>query len=76
MVDRIGLSYYADWHGTYEMFQKFLVDISRAFPGVKMNIAENSPKSRARSPTRSGTRTTRSASRTRSRARATTRSTS
>ena len=26
------------------VFQKFLVDISRAFPGVKMNIAENSPK--------------------------------
>jgi arabinogalactan endo-1,4-beta-galactosidase len=44
MVDRIGLSYYPDWHGTYAQVQRNLVEISKVLPGVKFNIAETSPK--------------------------------
>jgi arabinogalactan endo-1,4-beta-galactosidase len=45
MVDRIGLSYYPDWHGSYAIVQKNLVEISKVLPGVKLNIAEMSPPS-------------------------------
>lgn len=45
MVDRIGLSYYPDWHGTYAQVQRNLVEISKVLPGVKFNIAETAPKS-------------------------------
>ncbi len=45
MVDRIGLSYYPDWHGSYGIVQKNLVEISKVLPGVKLNIAEMSPPS-------------------------------
>ncbi|HZC72591.1 MAG TPA: glycosyl hydrolase 53 family protein [Jatrophihabitans sp.] len=45
MVDRIGLSYYPDWHGSYAVVQRNLVEISKALPGVKFNIAEMSPRS-------------------------------
>jgi arabinogalactan endo-1,4-beta-galactosidase len=45
MVDRIGLSYYPDWHGSYAVVQRNLVEISRVLPGVKLNIAEMSPPS-------------------------------
>jgi len=48
MVDRIGISYYPDWHGSYDTLQKNLVEISRALPGVTLNIAECSPKFRGR----------------------------
>ncbi|RIJ78644.1 hypothetical protein D1871_01425 [Nakamurella silvestris] len=44
MVDRIGLSYYPDWHGTYAQVQQTIVDISKILPGIKFNIAECSPK--------------------------------
>jgi len=44
MVDGIGLSYYPDWHGSYDTLQKNLVEISRALPNVKVTIAECSPK--------------------------------
>jgi arabinogalactan endo-1,4-beta-galactosidase len=44
MVDGIGISYYPDWHGSYDTLQKNLVEISRALPGVKVTIAECSPK--------------------------------
>lgn len=46
MVDRIGISYYPDWHGSYDTLQKNLVEISRALPEVTLNIAECSPKFR------------------------------
>lgn len=45
MVDRIGLSYYPDWHGSYGVVQRNLVEISKVLPGVKLNIAEMSPRS-------------------------------
>ena len=44
MVDAIGISYYPDWHGSYDTLQKNLVEISRALPGIKVTIAECSPK--------------------------------
>jgi arabinogalactan endo-1,4-beta-galactosidase len=43
MVDGIGLSYYPDWHGSYDTLQRNLVEISRALPNVKVTIAECSP---------------------------------
>ncbi|MCO6044033.1 glycosyl hydrolase 53 family protein [Aeoliella sp. ICT_H6.2] len=46
MVDRVGVSYYPDWHGSYDTLQRNLVEISRALPHVKLNIAECSPKFR------------------------------
>ncbi len=45
MVDRIGLSYYPDWHGPYSVVQKNFVEISKALPELKLNIAETAPKS-------------------------------
>ena len=44
MVDRIGLSYYPDWHGTYDVVQRNLVEISRMLPGTPVSIVECSPK--------------------------------
>lgn len=46
MVDGVGLSYYPDWHGTYDTVQRYLVDISKALPDVRVTIAECSPKFR------------------------------
>jgi arabinogalactan endo-1,4-beta-galactosidase len=46
MVDGIGISYYPDWHGSYDTYQRNLVEISRALPKVKVTVAECSPKSR------------------------------
>ncbi|MBQ6540783.1 MAG: glycosyl hydrolase 53 family protein [Oscillospiraceae bacterium] len=43
MVDRIGVSYYPDWHGTYATVQKNIVEMSKLLPGVQFNIAECSP---------------------------------
>ena len=43
MTDRIGVSYYADWHGTYDILQKNIVELSKMLPAVKFNIAECSP---------------------------------
>ncbi|WP_117208577.1 glycosyl hydrolase 53 family protein [Allorhizocola rhizosphaerae] len=48
MVERIGLSYYPDWHGSYAVLQRNLVEISKVLPGVKLNIAEMSPPSSGR----------------------------
>jgi arabinogalactan endo-1,4-beta-galactosidase len=45
MVDRIGLSYYPDWHGSYDQIQSVLEAIHQMFPSLKLNIAETSPKS-------------------------------
>ena len=44
-LDRIGVSYYQDWHGSWSVLQKNLVEIAKAIPGVKLNIAECSPSS-------------------------------
>jgi arabinogalactan endo-1,4-beta-galactosidase len=44
-IDRIGVSYYQDWHGSWSVLQRNLVEIARAVPGVKLNIAECSPSS-------------------------------
>jgi len=45
MTDRVGFSYYPDWHGTYDMMQKNIVELSKILPeGVKFNIAECSPR--------------------------------
>jgi arabinogalactan endo-1,4-beta-galactosidase len=44
MVDRIGVSYYPDWHGTFDQVQRNVVELSKLLPGVKFNIAECSPK--------------------------------
>jgi len=46
MVDSIGVSYYPDWHGSYDTLQRNLVEISRALPNVKLTIAECSPRFR------------------------------
>jgi arabinogalactan endo-1,4-beta-galactosidase len=46
MVEGIGLSYYPDWHGSYDTLQRNLVEISRALPNVKVTIAECSPSFR------------------------------
>ncbi len=43
MVDRIGVSYYPDWHGTYAQLQRNLVELSKMLPDVAFNIAECSP---------------------------------
>ncbi|MDR1428479.1 MAG: glycosyl hydrolase 53 family protein, partial [Bifidobacteriaceae bacterium] len=43
MTDRIGVSYYPDWHGTYEQVQTNIVELSKMLPGTKFNIAEGSP---------------------------------
>ena len=45
MVDRIGVSYYPDWHGTYGQVQRNVVELSKMLPAVKFNIAECSPAS-------------------------------
>lgn len=45
MVDRIGISYYPDWHGTYAQVQRNVVELSKMLPSVKFNIAECSPQS-------------------------------
>jgi arabinogalactan endo-1,4-beta-galactosidase len=45
MVDRIGLSYYPDWHGSYDQIQSMFMAIHQMFPTLKLNIAETSPKS-------------------------------
>jgi arabinogalactan endo-1,4-beta-galactosidase len=46
MVDGIGLSYYPDWHGSYDTYQRNLVEISRALPNVTVTVAECSPRFR------------------------------
>ena len=43
MSDRIGISYYPDWHGTYDMMQRYIVELSKIVPDVQFNIAECSP---------------------------------
>ena len=44
MTDRIGISYYPDWHGTYGIVQKNIVELAKLLPpGVLFNIAECSP---------------------------------
>lgn len=45
MVDRIGLSYYPNWHGSYSVVQRELLAISNLLPSVKLTIAEMSPPS-------------------------------
>ncbi|MDR2505126.1 MAG: glycosyl hydrolase 53 family protein, partial [Oscillospiraceae bacterium] len=45
MTDRIGVSYYPDWHGSYDQVQRNIVELSRMLPGVEFNIAECSPPS-------------------------------
>ena len=40
MVDRIGLSYYPDWHGPTWMFQRNCVEIEKLVPGIKVNMSE------------------------------------
>ncbi|MHB8061549.1 MAG: glycosyl hydrolase 53 family protein [Ruminiclostridium sp.] len=44
-IDRLGVSYYQDWHGSWSVLQRNLVEIAKAVPGVKLNIAECSPSS-------------------------------
>jgi arabinogalactan endo-1,4-beta-galactosidase len=44
-VDRIGLSYYPDWHGSYDQIQSMFMAIHQMFPALKLNIAETSPRS-------------------------------
>lgn len=46
MVDGIGISYYPDWHGSYDTLQRNLIEISRVLPNVKVTIAECSPSFR------------------------------
>jgi len=42
--DRIGISYYPDWHGTYAMLEKNIVELQKVVPtGTKFNISECSP---------------------------------
>jgi Arabinogalactan endo-1,4-beta-galactosidase len=42
-IDRIGVSYYQDWHGSYAELQRNLTEISKLVPNVKLNISECSP---------------------------------
>ena len=44
-LDRIGVSYYPDWHGSYAELERNLYGITQLIPGIKINIAECSPKS-------------------------------
>ncbi len=44
-VNRIGLSYYPEWHGTYSQIQQLFYTLHQMFPSVKLNIAETSPPS-------------------------------
>jgi arabinogalactan endo-1,4-beta-galactosidase len=46
MVDSIGISYYPDWHGSYDTYQRNLVEINRALPNIKLTVAECSPSFR------------------------------
>ncbi len=46
MVDGIGISYYPDWHGSYDTYQRNLVEISRTLPKVRLTVAECSPSVR------------------------------
>jgi Arabinogalactan endo-1,4-beta-galactosidase len=32
MVDRVGFSYYPDWHGTYDMMQRNIVELAKVLP--------------------------------------------
>jgi len=43
-IDRIGISYYPDWHGSWAELQRNLIEISKVIPDVKLNISECSPK--------------------------------
>ena len=43
-IDRIGISYYPDWHGSWTELQRNLIEISKVIPDVKLNISECSPK--------------------------------
>jgi arabinogalactan endo-1,4-beta-galactosidase len=45
MVDKIGLSYYPEWHGSYAQIQDIFHEIQQMLPGIKLNIAETSPPS-------------------------------
>ncbi|MCL2843813.1 MAG: glycosyl hydrolase 53 family protein, partial [Oscillospiraceae bacterium] len=44
MIDRIGLSYYADWHGTMRMMEYSLVQLMHMFPGTQFNLSETRPE--------------------------------
>jgi hypothetical protein len=43
-IDRIGVSYYPDWHGSWVELERNLVEISKLLPGTKINISECSPR--------------------------------
>ena len=43
-IDRVGISYYEDWHGSYAEIERFAYEISKLLPGVKINISECSPR--------------------------------
>jgi arabinogalactan endo-1,4-beta-galactosidase len=43
-IDRIGISYYPDWHGSWAELQRNLVEIHKVLPDVDLNISECSPK--------------------------------
>jgi arabinogalactan endo-1,4-beta-galactosidase len=43
-ADRIGISYYPDWHGSYAQLERNLVEINRYLPHTKLNISECSPR--------------------------------
>jgi len=44
MMDRIGISYYADWHGTMRMMEYSLVRLQKLLPGVQFNLSETRPE--------------------------------
>ena len=43
-IDRIGISYYEDWHGSFAELERNAYEISKLVPGVKINISECSPR--------------------------------
>ncbi|MDR1061267.1 MAG: glycosyl hydrolase 53 family protein, partial [Clostridiales bacterium] len=43
-LDRVGVSYYPNWHGTWAMLERYLVEVHKEFPALAINISECSPR--------------------------------
>ncbi|MDR1440640.1 MAG: glycosyl hydrolase 53 family protein [Clostridiales bacterium] len=50
-VERIGISYYPDWHGSWKQLEDNIGEILKIVPGTKINISESSPRNTGVTPT-------------------------
>jgi hypothetical protein len=48
-IDRLGISYYPEWHGSWSELQRNMIEIMKLVPGLQLNIAECSPSNSASS---------------------------